>query len=140
VIDFGAAARLPDGLPRTLGLMTRLSLEHRSEELLDLLRVEHFVRPDSEVAPDHAVAYLAPFVEPLRTERFKFTRKWLQQQAERIGDLRGQDFRTGRSLNLPPQYLLIHRVTMGATGILCQLGAEVPARAIVSKWQPGFAD
>jgi predicted unusual protein kinase regulating ubiquinone biosynthesis (AarF/ABC1/UbiB family) len=140
VIDFGAAAQLPNGLPRTLGLMTRLSLEHRSEELLELLRVEHFVRPDSEVEPDDVVAYLGPFVEPLRTERFKFTRKWLQQQAERIGDLRGQDFRTGRSLNLPPQYLLIHRVTMGATGILCQLGAEVPARAIVSRWQPGFAD
>jgi predicted unusual protein kinase regulating ubiquinone biosynthesis (AarF/ABC1/UbiB family) len=140
VLDFGAAARLPDGLPRTLGLMTRLSLEHRSEELLGLLREEHFVRPGSEVEPDDVVGYLAPFVEPLRTETFKFTRKWLQTQAERIGDLRSQDFRTGRSLNLPPQYLLIHRVTMGATGILCQLGAEVPARSIVSRWQPGFAD
>ncbi|AHH94472.1 AarF/ABC1/UbiB kinase family protein [Kutzneria viridogrisea] len=140
VLDFGAVARLPEGLPRPLGLMTRLSLEQRSEELLDLLRNEHFVRPDSTVQAQDVVDYLGPFVEPLRADSFKFTRKWLQKQAERIGDLRGQDFRTGRSLNLPPQYLLIHRVTMGATGILCQLDAEVPARDIVSRWQPGFAD
>ncbi|MBV9844193.1 MAG: AarF/ABC1/UbiB kinase family protein [Kutzneria sp.] len=140
VMDFGAVARLPHGLPRTLGLMTRLSLEQRPDELLDLLRTEHFVRPDTDIRAQDVVDYLGPFTQPLATESFRFTRKWLQGQAERIGDLRGQDFRTGRSLNLPPQYLLIHRVTLGATGILCQLDAEVPMRAIVSRWQPGFAD
>jgi hypothetical protein len=57
-----------------------------------------------------------------------------------VGDLRSPDSRTGRSLNLPPQYLLIHRVTLGATGILCQLDATVPARSIVARWQPGFDD
>ena len=57
-----------------------------------------------------------------------------------MGDLRSQDFHTGRSLNLPPQWLLIHRVTAGAIGILCQLEAEIPVRAIVERWQPGFAD
>ncbi|GDY33207.1 ABC1 kinase family protein [Gandjariella thermophila] len=140
VIDFGAVARLPDGLPRTLGVMTRLALEERSEELLELLRAEHFIRPGTELDAEDVLAYLAPFADPLRTERFHFTRRWLQRQAERIGDLRGQDFHTGRFLNLPPQYLLIHRVTLGATGILCQLGAEFRAREIVARWQPGFAE
>ena len=44
------------------------------------------------------LAYLAPFVEPLRTETFHFTRRWMQKQAERVGDLRSQDFadRAGR--------------------------------------------
>jgi predicted unusual protein kinase regulating ubiquinone biosynthesis (AarF/ABC1/UbiB family) len=140
VIDFGAVAQLPDGLPRTLGVMTRLALEKRSDELLELLRAEHFVRPGTELHAEDVLAYLAPFADPLRTEQFHFTRRWLQRQAERIGDLRGQDFHTGRFLNLPPQYLLIHRVTLGATGILCQLGAEFSARPIVSRWQPGFAE
>ncbi|MFD9733055.1 ABC1 kinase family protein [Umezawaea sp. NPDC059074] len=139
-IDFGACARLPDGLPRTLGVMTRLALEKRSGDLLDLLRSEHFIRPGTELAGEDVLNYLGPFVEPLREETFKFTRKWLQGQAERVGDLRKPDSRTGRSLNLPPQYLLIHRVTLGATGILCQLDAEVPARSIVARWQPGFDD
>ncbi|MFT7841161.1 AarF/UbiB family protein [Saccharothrix sp. BKS2] len=140
VLDFGAVARLPDGLPRPLGLMTRLALEGRSADLEELLRTEGFIRPGTELHAEDVLNYLAPFVEPLRTETFHFTRRWLQQQAERVGDLRSPDMQTGRSLNLPPQYLLVHRVTLGATGILCQLDAKVQARAIVSRWQPGFAD
>ncbi|WP_367131945.1 ABC1 kinase family protein [Saccharothrix sp. HUAS TT1] len=140
VLDFGAVARLPEGLPRTLGLMTRLALDGRSNDLVELLRSEHFIRPGTELREEDVLNYLAPFVEPLRAETFHFTRRWLQQQAERVGDLRSPDSQTGRSLNLPPQYLLIHRVTLGATGILCQLDANVRARAIVARWQPGFDD
>jgi predicted unusual protein kinase regulating ubiquinone biosynthesis (AarF/ABC1/UbiB family) len=140
VVDFGAVAELPNGLPPTLGKMTRLALDGKPTELLDLLRREHFIRPDTQVDAEHVLAYFAPFVEPLRSERFRFTRRWMQKQAERVGDLRGQDFRTGRSLNLPPQYLMIDRVTMGTTGILCQLDAELRVREIVERWQPGFAD
>jgi predicted unusual protein kinase regulating ubiquinone biosynthesis (AarF/ABC1/UbiB family) len=139
VLDFGACARLPHGIPRPLGTMTRLASEGKSAELLELLRNEHFIRPGTTLEASHALDYLAPFTDSLRDERFHFTRRWLQRQAGRVGDTRGQDFRTGRSLNLPPQYLLIHRVTLGATGILCQLDAELPARAIVMRWQPGFA-
>jgi hypothetical protein len=139
VLDFGACARLPDGIPRTLGLMTRLAMERKSDELLDLLRTEHFIRPGTELDGDDVLSYLAPFTEPLEPERFHFTRRWLRRQAWRVGDTRGNDFQTGRSLNLPPQYLLIHRVTLGAIGILCQLDAELPAREIVMRWQPGFA-
>ena len=76
---------------------------------------------------EDAMAYLAPFTEPLRTETFRFNRRWLQGQAERVGDLRGPQFNTGRELNLPPQYLLVHRVTMGTLGVLCQLDADVAA-------------
>jgi predicted unusual protein kinase regulating ubiquinone biosynthesis (AarF/ABC1/UbiB family) len=140
VLDFGACARLPDGIPRPLGVMTRLAIQGKSADLLNLLRNEHFIRPGTSLEASHALDYLAPFTDSLRDERFHFTRRWLQKQAGRVGDTRGQDFRTGRSLNLPPQYLLIHRVTAGATGILCQLDAEVALRAIVERWQPGFVD
>ncbi|PRW64789.1 ABC1 kinase family protein [Actinopolyspora mortivallis] len=140
VIDFGAVARLPEGLPRTLGRMVRLALEDRAEELMELLRADRFVHTDSTLRAEDVQAYLGPFVDPVRTETFHFTRSWLQHQADRVGDLRSPDFRTGRSLNLPPDYLLIHRVTLGATGILCQLDAEVAAREIVATWQPGFLE
>ena len=140
VIDFGAVARLPEGLPVTLGRMLRLALEDRAEDLLELLRADRFVHTDSELRAADVIAYLGPFVDPVRAERFHFTRDWMQRQAERVGDLRSPDFRTGRSLNLPPDYLLIHRVTLGATGILCQLDSEFAAREIIARWQPGFAD
>ena len=141
VIDFGAVAQLPDGLPAAHGRMMRLALEGRSCELLDLLREEQFIRPDARQQPEaeHVYAYLAPFVEPLKSETFHFTRRWMQKQAVRVSNMRGQDFRTGRSLNLPPQYLLLHRVLGGSTGILCQLDAELPVRELITRWQPGFA-
>jgi predicted unusual protein kinase regulating ubiquinone biosynthesis (AarF/ABC1/UbiB family) len=136
VTDYGAVARLPSGMPRPLTMMTKLAFENRPDDLLQLLRDEGFVRPDSPLPAEEAVAYLAPFTEPLRTESFHFNRRWLQGQAERVGDLRSPQFNTGRELNLPPQYLLIHRVTMGTLGVLCQLDAHVPLRAIVHRWAP----
>jgi predicted unusual protein kinase regulating ubiquinone biosynthesis (AarF/ABC1/UbiB family) len=136
VLDYGAVARLPEGLPRPLSMMVRLALEDRPADLLALLRRENFVRPGSEVGAAEVMAYLSPFTEPLRTESFRFDRAWLQKQAERLGDLRSPHFRTGRELNLPPQHLLIHRVTMGTLGVLCQLDADVPLRGIVARWQP----
>ncbi|RSD16580.1 ABC1 kinase family protein [Amycolatopsis eburnea] len=139
VIDFGGVARLPDGIPRHLGEMTRLALDGESADLMRLLRENRFIRPDSDLTADEVLAYLAPFTEPLAEPTFHFTRRWMQKQAWRVGDSRGNDFRVGRSLNLPPEYLMIHRVTAGSTGILCQLDAEIPARGIVERWQPGFA-
>ncbi|GAA2332834.1 AarF/ABC1/UbiB kinase family protein [Saccharopolyspora halophila] len=140
VIDFGAVSRLPGGMPETFGTMIRLALDDRPEELLELMRAERFIRPEQNVQAEDVLAYLAPFVDPARTERFHFTRAWLQHQAERVSDLRSPDFHTSRSLNLPPDYLLIHRVTMGAIGILCQLDAELDAREIITTYQPGFRD
>ena len=136
VLDFGAVARVPNGLPRPLSIMVRLALENRPDDLLALLRREGFVLPGSAMTGRDAIAYLAPFTEPLRSDVFRFNRRWLQRQAGRVGDLRSPDFRTGLELNLPPQYLLVHRVTMGTLGVLCQLDADVPLRGIVRHWQP----
>lgn len=44
----------------------------------------------------------------------------------------------GRQLNLPPSYLLIHRVTLSTIGVLCQLGATVRLRDELEEWLPGF--
>ena len=140
VLDFGAAAKLPGGAPRTLGVAIRLAVEERSAELLELLRSEGFVRPGMQLRAEEVLAYLGPFADPVRTETFHFTRAWMQAQAERVGDFSGPDFRTGRALNLPPSYLLIHRVSTGTFGVLCQLDATVPLRRITQCWQPGFAN
>lgn len=44
----------------------------------------------------------------------------------------------GKQLNLPPAYLLIHRVTLSTIGVLCQLGATVRLRDELEAWLPGF--
>ena len=83
--------------------------------------------------------YLGPIVEPLRSPTFTFSREWMREQAARVGDPRREEARVGRMFNLPPSYLLIHRVTLGSIGVLSQLGATAPFRELAEKWQPGFA-
>ena len=46
---------------------------------------------------------------------------------------------TGLKLNLPPEYLLVHRVWLGGVGVLCQLQAEVSLRTELETWLPGFS-
>jgi predicted unusual protein kinase regulating ubiquinone biosynthesis (AarF/ABC1/UbiB family) len=140
VVDFGAVARLPDGPPEPLGRMTRLALQGRTDELLAAMRDYGFIRPGIEVDPNGVLDYLRPILDPLAVERFTFTREWMRTQAARIGDPRSEEARVGRMFNLPPSYLLIHRVTLGSLAVLCQLGATAPFRALAERWQPGFAE
>ncbi|MCZ9337836.1 AarF/ABC1/UbiB kinase family protein, partial [Streptomyces sp. TRM76130] len=67
-----------------------------------------------------------------------FTRGWMRGQAVRIGDIRSPAYQLGKQLNLPPAYLLIHRVTLSTIGVLCQLGATVRLRQELEAWLPGF--
>ena len=67
VIDFGAVARLPEGSPMALQRMTRLALLGESDQLMELLRTEGFVRPGMRLDPADVLSYLAPFAEALLT-------------------------------------------------------------------------
>jgi predicted unusual protein kinase regulating ubiquinone biosynthesis (AarF/ABC1/UbiB family) len=139
VLDFGAVARLPDGLPNSIGVLLRIALDGDAWEVLDGLRAEGFVKESVTIDPEELLSYLEPFVEPARVDRFNFSREWLRGQAARVGDPRSASYRLGTQLNLPPSYLLIHRVWMGGVGVLCQLEAEAPFRGELDRWLPGFA-
>ena len=43
-----------------------------------------------------------------------------------------------RRLNLPPSYVLIHRVSTAGIGVLCQLECTGAFRAEVLRWIPGY--
>jgi predicted unusual protein kinase regulating ubiquinone biosynthesis (AarF/ABC1/UbiB family) len=139
VLDYGAVNRLPDGLPAPIGPIVRLALDGRAEEVLAAFRVEGFVRPEFGVDAQAVLDYVTPMLEPIRAETFHFSRAWLRREAARVADPRSPANTLGRQLNLPPTYLLIHRVTLGGIGVLCQLGAEAPFRGEMEKWLPGFA-
>jgi predicted unusual protein kinase regulating ubiquinone biosynthesis (AarF/ABC1/UbiB family) len=140
VIDFGAVNRLPDGAPEPIGRLARLALEGRAEEVVAALRAEGFVKPEIEVDADRVLDYLLPMLEPIAAERFQFSREWLRREALRLADPRSPAAQLGRQLNLPPHYLLIHRVTTGTIGVLCQLGGEASFRSLMETWSPGFAE
>ncbi|HET7309991.1 MAG TPA: AarF/ABC1/UbiB kinase family protein [Mycobacteriales bacterium] len=140
VLDYGAVNRLPDGLPTTIGPLVRLALAGEADAVLAGLRQEGFVRPDFDVDAEAVLDYVSPMLDPIRDPLFHFTRAWLRHEAARVADPRSPANALGRQLNLPPTYLLIHRVTLGGIGVLCQLGAQAPFRGEMEKWLPGFAD
>ena len=139
VLDYGAVARLPEGLPRSIGELMKRALAGKADEMLDGLRDEGFVKPHIRLEPEEVYDYLAPFLEPAAVESFHFNRAWMREQFSRINDPRRPGYTVGLKLNLPPSYLLIHRVWIGGLGVLSQLDCEAPFRAELERWLPGFA-
>jgi predicted unusual protein kinase regulating ubiquinone biosynthesis (AarF/ABC1/UbiB family) len=141
VLDYGAVARLPDRqLPRSLGALIRIALMEDYDQLVMALRDEGFVRDRIRIDAEQLRAYLGPFLEPASVEEFQFSRSWMQQQFRRINDPRGDAYAAMLRLNLPPAYMLIHRTFAGGVGVLSQLEAKVPFRAVLLNSLPGFAD
>jgi predicted unusual protein kinase regulating ubiquinone biosynthesis (AarF/ABC1/UbiB family) len=139
VMDFGTVDRLPEGLPPTIGTALRMTLDGEAEAVYDLLCEEGFVKETIELDPASVIDYLWPIIEPARVAAFSFSREWMREQAARIADPRSPAHQLGRQLNLPPSYLLIHRVTLSTIGVLCQLGATVRMSEEMETWVPGFA-
>jgi predicted unusual protein kinase regulating ubiquinone biosynthesis (AarF/ABC1/UbiB family) len=140
VLDFGAVARLPERqLPNAMGTLIRIARDAKVDQLVAGLREEGFIKDNVKVEPELVLDYLAPFIEPARVERFRFSRKWMREQFERINNPREPSFTIATKLNLPSSYLLIHRTWLGGIGVLSQLEAEAPFRAILEDNLPGFA-
>lgn len=140
VLDFGASIPLPNGFPSVLTSMMRLALENRGDDLVALMiRAGYMGRGGMDSAD--AMAFLGPFIEPMREPSFQFDRAWMQGILAVYGDFSGREFRTARSFTLPREYVLIHRVLSASVGMLCQLQATAPYQQIVRRWMPEiFAD
>ena len=140
VLDFGAVDRLPDGLPPFFGRLLRIMHEDQPdvEAVERELRANNFLRPGIDVDLDALRAFLAPLAEPSKVECFRFTREWLRGEAARVTDLNASNI--SRKFNVPPSYVLIHRVSTAGIGVLCQLECEGRFRDEVLRWMPGYLD
>jgi predicted unusual protein kinase regulating ubiquinone biosynthesis (AarF/ABC1/UbiB family) len=137
VLDFGAVDRLPDGLPPLFGKLLWLVHTGGDIGLVEAELREHgFLRPGVQVDLNALRDFLAPLADPSRHESFAFNREWMRGEATRVTDLRGAS--VARRLNLPPSYILIHRVSTAGIGVLCQLEAHAQFRAEVLRWVPGY--
>ena len=139
VLDFGAVDRLPDGLPPVFGTLLRIMHDPAPDiaEVERVLRADNFLRPGISVDLEALRAFLAPLAEPSAVETFRFSREWMREQAGRATDMSASGIT--RKFNLPPSYVLIHRVSTAGIGVLCQLECEGPFRAEVVRWVPGYA-
>jgi predicted unusual protein kinase regulating ubiquinone biosynthesis (AarF/ABC1/UbiB family) len=137
VIDFGAVNRLPKGMPPEIGTLLTAALEGGADAVLEGLREVGFIRGNADLDPRRLLEYLEPFLAPFRTDEFTFSRAWLRGVFAHVNDPRQPNYTIAYKLNLPPEYVLIHRVWGGGIGVLSQLGGTVRGRAAVNVLLPG---
>jgi len=140
VLDFGAVDRLPDGLPLIFGRLLRIMHDPAPDiiEVERALRADNFLRPGISVDLDALRAFLAPLAESSAVETFRFSREWMRSEAVRVTEASMSNI--SRKFNVPPSYVLIHRVSTAGIGVLCQLECEGPFRSEVLRWVPGYTD
>ncbi len=138
VLDFGAVKRLPDGMPPEIGELLTLGLLGDAEGVVAGLREEGFIKASISIDGEGLLDYLSPFLEPARHETWTFSRAWMRALFAHVNDPRRPQWSVGLKLNLPPEYLLIHRVWIGGIGVLCQIEGEVPVLDVLAEWLPNF--
>ncbi|MGY1690383.1 ABC1 kinase family protein [Geodermatophilus sp. SYSU D01105] len=136
VLDFGSTQAMPHGWPNRLGPLLAAG---RDGDAATLHRIAsgHLLEPGS-VTPTALLDLLDPYFHPLRSEQYRFTRRWMQEQTRRASDPLSTAARTQRRLTIPPHYLLLQRVAAELVGVLCSLGATVAVDAEVRRWLPGY--
>ena len=140
VIDFGAVAPLPGGLPVELGRMMRFALANEYDDLVATMEKIGFIQPGEQVSAREIDDMLRQYVEPLQTDVFHFTRKWLQKMTAVQMDRSVAQIRTARQMDIPVKLAIPMRVIASSVAISCQLNAHVPVRAIALELVPGFAE
>jgi predicted unusual protein kinase regulating ubiquinone biosynthesis (AarF/ABC1/UbiB family) len=140
VLDFGAVAPLPGGIPVELGRVVRYSLEKDYDNLLPAMERLGFIQQGEQVSTRELDDMLRQYVEPLEVEVFHYTRKWLQKMAARNMDLSVDQIKTARQMDIPAKLAIPMRVIASNVAISCQLDAHIPTKALATELIPGFAD
>ena len=139
VIDFGAVAPLPDGLPVEMGMMIRYALDKNYDLLLPAMEKIGFIRAGEQLSVEAVDEMLAQYVEPMQVPVFHYTRKWLQRHAAQNMERAPQQIKMARQMDLPASLAIPLRVIGSTVAISCQLDCHVPVQAMALELIPGFA-
>lgn len=139
VIDFGAVAPLPDGLPVEMGMMIRMARDKDYDLLLPTMEKVGFIREGEQLSLESVDEMLAQYVEPVQVPVFHYTRKWLQKHAQSNMANAPQQIKMARQMGLPPELAIPLRVIASTVAISCQLDCRVPVAAMAEQLIPGFA-
>ncbi|MDG4810817.1 AarF/UbiB family protein [Micromonospora sp. WMMD1120] len=138
VLDFGAVARLPAGLPPEFGELLRAAVDrdgHRLRTILGRLGVvADGPGPDPQTLLTLAEATVLPALQP----GFRFDSGWLRRRVVALMFNR-RNVSVVRHLRMPPGHLLLSRAIVGTVDTLCALEASTDYRAALTRWLPGFA-
>jgi predicted unusual protein kinase regulating ubiquinone biosynthesis (AarF/ABC1/UbiB family) len=138
ILDFGAVAAVPGGIPVPFGQLAAAVLAGDGPTAVRLARQVGALALDLEVDPRLIVELLHPMVATAAGEDFTYSRPWLRGLMTHFTEPRFAP--ALRKLTPPREYALLWRATLSAAGLFAQLGATVPTRGFHLAYSPGFRD
>jgi predicted unusual protein kinase regulating ubiquinone biosynthesis (AarF/ABC1/UbiB family) len=136
MLDFGAVAATPGGIPAPFGQLAAAVLAEDGPGAVQLARQVGALAPHVELDPRLIIELLHPIVATAATESFTYSRPWLRGLVTHFSEPRFA--LTLRNLSPPREYALVWRATLSAAGLFAQLGATVPTRGFHLAYSPGF--
>ncbi|MBM0276143.1 AarF/UbiB family protein [Micromonospora tarensis] len=136
VLDFGAVAAYPDGLPREFGHLLRAIVDRDAERLEATLRELGAVGARGGSASRRLLALAEAAVLPVLAPDFRFDRHWLRRQAGTLTISAG--LAVAQGVRLPPGHLPLLRMVVGTVRLFCRLNAQADYDSALASWLPGF--
>jgi predicted unusual protein kinase regulating ubiquinone biosynthesis (AarF/ABC1/UbiB family) len=136
MLDFGAVAATPGGIPAPFGQLAAAVLAGDGPAAVSLARQVGALAPDAGVDPQLILELLQPIVATAAADSFAYSRPWLRRLMAHLTEPRFAP--AMRTLTPPPEYALVWRATLSAAGLFAQLGATVPTRGFHLAYSPGF--
>jgi predicted unusual protein kinase regulating ubiquinone biosynthesis (AarF/ABC1/UbiB family) len=138
MLDFGAVAAVPGGIPVPFGQLAAAVLAGDGPTVVRLARQVGALPPGLELDERLVVELLHPMVATAADESFTYSRPWLRGLMAHFTEPRFAPVL--RKLTPPREYALVWRATLSAAGLYAQLGATVPTRGLHLTYSPGFRD
>jgi predicted unusual protein kinase regulating ubiquinone biosynthesis (AarF/ABC1/UbiB family) len=136
MLDFGAVAATPGGIPAPFGQLAAAVLAGDGPAAIRLARQAGALAPDAQADPRLVIELLYPLAATGAGTSFTYSRAWLRGLMAHLTQPRFAPVL--RDLTPPPQYALLWRATLSAAGLFAQLGATVPTRGFHLAYSPGF--
>ena len=138
MLDFGAVAAVPGGIPAPFGQLAAAVLAGDGPMAVRLARQVGALATDLEPDPRLILELLHPLVATAADESFTYSRPWLRGLMAHFTEPRFAP--ALRKLTPPREYALVWRATISAAGLFSQLAATVPTRGFHLAYSPGFRD
>ena len=136
MLDFGAVAAVPGGIPAPFGQLAAAVLAGDAPMAVRLAREVGVLAPDPVPDQRMILELLHPIVATAADETFTYSRPWLRGLMAHFTEPRFAP--ALRKLTPPREYALVWRATLSAAGLFSQLGATVPTRGFHLTYSPGF--
>jgi predicted unusual protein kinase regulating ubiquinone biosynthesis (AarF/ABC1/UbiB family) len=138
MLDFGAVAAVPGGIPAPFGQLAAAVLAGDGPVAVRLARQVGALAMDLDLDPRLILELLHPIVATAAGESFTYSRPWLRGLMAHFAEPRFAP--ALRKLTPPRDYALVWRATISAAGLFSQLAATVPTRGFHLAYSPGFRD